>query len=201
MNLATQVAELGNKINGIFDLVKGQFNKWDGQVKAQIKKLEDWKNNNENAGYGLVKYKELIGSRRDYRKAVIPLVDLTDGNGTRKGSFSYTAGKFELVRTNGCCIQSSVIIDIKAIKAYASENMSLTKIHLDDAHVKPCTFLLNGRKYGGLHIYFNVQDHGVLFNGWSNCEALGYYDYIDVRGDDGDGVTNKEINDSLTILE
>jgi hypothetical protein len=201
MSLATTVATAIEKVNELMDLVKGQYNKWDGQVKAKISELEDWKSNFENAGYGLKKYKNFIGSRRDYRKAVIPLVELTDGDGTRKSAFSYTAGKFEFIRTNGCCIQSPIVIDIKAIKAYNSENMNLFSLHISSDYVKPCVFLLDGKKYGGLHIYYNVQSHGLFFDGWSNCSKLGYYDYIDVRGDDGAGVTNQEINDSLVIIE
>lgn len=45
MSLATEVANLGKKLSEQIGVVKGQFSKWDGQVKAQIKKLEDWKNN------------------------------------------------------------------------------------------------------------------------------------------------------------
>jgi len=201
MSLATTVADAIKKVNDLMDLVKGQYNKWDGQVKAKIAELESWKTHYLNAGYGLRIYKGYIGSRVDYRKAVIPLVELTDGNGTRKSAFSYTAGKFELIRTNGCCVQSPVVIDIKAIKKYDSEEMDLFANHISSDYVKPCEFLLNGKKYGGLHVYYTVQAHGLFFNGWSNCEELGYIDYVDVRGDDGAGITNQEINDSLVIIE
>ena len=44
MSLATEVANLGKKLSEHIGVVKGQFSKWDGQVKAQIKKLVDWQN-------------------------------------------------------------------------------------------------------------------------------------------------------------
>lgn len=43
MNLATTVATAIEKINDLMDLVKGQYSKWDGQVKAKIAELESWK--------------------------------------------------------------------------------------------------------------------------------------------------------------
>jgi hypothetical protein len=45
MSLATTVADAIKKVNELIDLVKGQYNKWAGEVKAQINKLESWKNN------------------------------------------------------------------------------------------------------------------------------------------------------------
>jgi hypothetical protein len=40
----TQLEKAIAKSQEVFDLVKGQFGKWDNQVKGQIKKLEDWRN-------------------------------------------------------------------------------------------------------------------------------------------------------------
>jgi len=45
MSLATTVADAIKKVNDLMDLVKGQYNKWDGQVKAKIAELESWKIN------------------------------------------------------------------------------------------------------------------------------------------------------------
>ena len=203
MTLPSAIADLVQEIKRVPSLVTAQIAKWNGQVQAKIAELETFKNNFESAGIGLKKYKGVIGTRSDYMRVVIPLVDLTDGNGSRKSSFSYTEGRFSMVRTNGCCIQSPVIIDIKAIKMYNSESMDLYKINLDSDHAKPCKFLHNGRLFGGLDVYFNVQSHHLLFNGYSNCDELGYIAYEDVRGTDGDGkgVVNAEIKNSLEILE
>jgi len=43
MSLATEVANLTNKVNDFMDLVKGQYNKWDGEVKAKVEELESWR--------------------------------------------------------------------------------------------------------------------------------------------------------------
>jgi len=45
MSLETQIAGAVTEARKVFDLVAGQFGKWDGQVKAQIEKLEEFKNN------------------------------------------------------------------------------------------------------------------------------------------------------------
>lgn len=42
MSLATTVATAIEKVNDLMDLVKGQYNKWDGEVKAKIAELESW---------------------------------------------------------------------------------------------------------------------------------------------------------------
>ena len=203
MTLPSAIADLAQEVKRVPSLVTAQIAKWNGHVQEEIAELETFKNNFESAGIGLKKYKGVIGLRPNYHRAVIPLVDLTDGNGSRISAFSYTEGRFSMVRMNGCCIQSSVIIDIKAIKMYSSENMHLQKINLDTEHVKPCKFLYNGRLWGGLEVYFNVQSHHLIFNGFSNCNELGYIAYEDVRGTDGDGkgVVNAEIKNSLEILE
>ncbi len=203
MEVKDAINKLLSNDSEIVNLVKGQFGKWEGWVKGKLGELDSWKNNYENAGIGLKKYKGLIGSRGDFLKAVVPLVELTDGNGSRKSAFSYTEGRFSLVRSNGCCIQSPVMIDIKAIKKYNLENMDLYKINLDTDHVKPCKFIYKGKLWGGLHIYDVVQSHYLLFNGWSNCEELVYIPYEDVRGTDngGQGVINSEVKNSLEILE
>ena len=133
MSLATEVVKLTTKVNDFMDLVKGQYSKWDGEVKVKIAELKSWKEDYLNAGYGLKKYKNYIGHRPNFYKAVIPLVELDN---TNIGAFSYTSGRFDLIRTNGCCIQSSVLIDIKAIKIYNSEDFDLFVINLDSDHVK-----------------------------------------------------------------
>jgi len=43
MSLETQIAGAVIEARKVFDLVTGQFSKWDEQVKAQMKNLEDWK--------------------------------------------------------------------------------------------------------------------------------------------------------------
>ncbi len=45
MSLATEITKLTEKVNDFMDLVKGQYNKWDGEVKAKIAELESWKIN------------------------------------------------------------------------------------------------------------------------------------------------------------
>lgn len=47
MSLETKVSEAITEAKKVFDLVKNQFSKWDGQVKAKINNLENWKTANQ----------------------------------------------------------------------------------------------------------------------------------------------------------
>jgi len=67
MSLATQIADAIGKVNGLVDLVKGQYNKWDGQVKAKIAELENWKNSllSQNGGVNLYKNSRFLTLNAD----------------------------------------------------------------------------------------------------------------------------------------
>lgn len=67
MSLATTVADAIKKVNELMDLVKGQYNKWDGQVKAKIAELESWKNSllSHNGGVNLYKNSRFITLNAD----------------------------------------------------------------------------------------------------------------------------------------
>jgi len=67
MSLATTVADAIKKVNDLMDLVKGQYNKWDGQVKAKIAELESWKNSllSQNGGVNLYKNSRFLTLNED----------------------------------------------------------------------------------------------------------------------------------------
>jgi|SaaInlStandDraft_4_1057021.scaffolds.fasta_scaffold25392_2 hypothetical protein len=141
-----------------------------------------------------------IGSRPDYARAVVPLCELTNAS---ISNFSYTSGRFDFVRTNGCCSQLPLHVEIKMQKAYNSTSPMWFTMHnnLPD-NIKPCTYEYGGIKYGGLEVYYNVQSHHLYFIGFTTLDDIydsgsSYIRYIDVR--DG-SVINTEINDSLVIL-
>lgn len=135
-----------------------------------------------------------IGSRPDYLKAVIPLVNVDNSQIDR---FSYTSGRLEMIRTNGCCYQGVVLIDFKMQKNYNSTGYHWTEIHVSRGSADPCKFTYNGQLWAGIHHWYNVQAHDVYFTGFST-EALdlGYLTYYNVNSST---VTNSEIYNSLVI--
>lgn len=135
-----------------------------------------------------------LGGRPDYYKAVIPLVNLTNSPIDR---FSYTSGRIEMIRPNGCCYQGGVFIDFKMQKNYNSTGYHWTEFHMSRGTADPCTFTYNGTKWGGIHIWYNVQAHDVYFSGMST-EALdlGYLTYYNTNGSI---ISNSEIYNSLVI--
>ena len=161
-------------------------------IVKQNANLESWKNNFFSVGLDLINVRKIIGNRPDYFRAVIPLVLLDN---TNISSFSYTSGRFEFITSSGCCILSSILVDIKSSKIYNTETFDLYSLQLDTG-VKKCKFMHNGFLYGGLEIYTGAQSHSLLFDGVTNC-SLDYLSYLDVR--DGT-IINQEINDSLEVL-
>lgn len=135
-----------------------------------------------------------IGSRSDYLMAVVPLVNLDNSDPSR---FSYTAGRMEMIRTNGCCYQGDVTIDFIMQKPYNSTSYYWRNIHTNGSYAVPCTFTYQGTKWGGIRIWYNVQEHDIYFSGFST-EALdkGYLTYYNSSTS---SVTNSEIYNSLVL--
>ena len=196
----------------------------DNEVKKEIHNLESWKesvnlindggvikdlNGNEivnfiNNGIGQKKYfHQKIGFQNDYRKIVIPLVNLTDGTESRAASWSQTSGIFEWKRTNGCCSNQSIVCHIRAMKKYNSEDMELVEImplpRDNDGNltvIKPVKFNYNEVLYGGIEVVINVQSKYTEFTGVSTefLEVLSYWDT------DNDVSLIDEISDSIEYL-
>jgi hypothetical protein len=139
----------------------------------------------------------LLGYRLDYYRAVVPLCEISSNDS------SYTSGRFDFVRSNGCCSKLPLHVEIKMANAFDGSNVDTFIMHnnLPD-NVRPCTFTKNGQQYGGLEVYYTVQGHYVYFIGSSTLEDLYltknvYWKYLDTRDD---SVSDTEINDSLVIL-
>ena len=88
MSLATKVAELTTTVNNFMDLVKGQYNKWDGQVKAKIAELQSWKEGINIVNSDGVLY-DVAGFPFD-RNLVVSGVESGDEGSIDFSSFSYT---------------------------------------------------------------------------------------------------------------
>ena len=67
MSLAIEIATLTGKVNDFMDLVKGQYNKWDGEVKAKIAELENLKNSLLSSSFG-IKNKIINGDFRIWQR-------------------------------------------------------------------------------------------------------------------------------------
>lgn len=135
-----------------------------------------------------------MGSRGDYYKAVVPLINVDNSQIDR---FSYTSGRLEMIRFNGCCYKGVILIDFKMQKEYNTENYHWTNIHVTSAGANPCKFTYNGQKWAGMHLYYTVQSYSLYFQGFST-EALDITltTYQDVRDN---SIVNSEIYNSLVI--
>jgi len=166
------------------------------KLKILINKIVSLENYNNNR-YNLSDY--YIGFRPDYYRAVLPLCKLDNSD---PNNFSYTSGRFDFIRTNGCCSELPMHIEIKMQKKYNSTTPEVFIMHnnLPDK-IRPCTFTKNNIKYGGLELFYNVQAHNVYFIGISNLSDYEsksvYWKYLDTRDN---SIVDTEINNSLEIL-
>ena len=135
-----------------------------------------------------------LGSRSDYYKAVVPLVNLNNSSVSR---FSYTAGRIDMIRSNGCCYQGGGYMDFEMQKVYNSTNYHWKNIHVNGSYCNPCKFTYQGNLWAGMHIFLSVQAHAIYFSGFS-AEALnlGYIAYQDTRDS---SILNSEVYNSLVI--
>lgn len=138
-----------------------------------------------------------IGYRTDYFRAVVPLCEI------KLNTISYTSGRLDFIRKNGCCSQLPLHIDIKVENDGDGINIQSFTIHNNlPANMRLCKFTKNGITYGGLEVFYNVQAHNVYFIGVSTLEPLfssrnAYWKYKDVRDN---SISDTEINNSLVIL-
>jgi hypothetical protein len=175
------------------------------KVGAKIKEIANTLNTLESdisitkSEFNMDQY--LIGSKNSYTRAVLPLCEIDNSNISK---FSYTSGRFDFVRTNGCCSYLPMHIEIKMQKEYnkASPMWFIMHNNLPD-NIRPCTFTKNEQLYGGLEIFYTVQGHNCYFNGLSTLHKLYndttniYWEYLDTRDD---SIVDEEINNSLVIL-
>lgn len=146
--------------------------------------------------FSLYQYK--IGWRPDYYRAVVPLCEIDAA-----GTFSYSSGRFDFIRTNGCCSQLPLHIELKMKNANDGTNVYLEVIHNNlTSNIRPCKFTKNGQLYGGLEVFYNVQAHDIYFLGHTTLIDLYetknvYWKYQDVRDN---SVSDTEIYNSLVII-
>ena len=136
----------------------------------------------------------LVGQcqKATYRRSVIALVDVTN---TNPNADSNTQGVITFHRRNG--LNGNVMAIINMEKRYDTEgvNYSGLTIGFNAANIRPCTFIYNGVKYGGIEFHFSPAELAVIeFNGVTNFNIFGL-DYYDTRGT----VLNSEVNDSLNF--
>ena len=88
-----------------------------------------------------------------YRRSVIALCELTNTNASAN---SYSVGTLTFHRTNG--LSSAVKYDFAIEKRYNTAGFNLSQTVLADSGfvggIRPCTFVKNGVKYGGIEIFF-----------------------------------------------
>ena len=153
---------------------------------------------NTKLPYHLEKHR--IGSSPPYHRCVIPLCEIDNTNITK---FSYTSGRFDFIKHNGNVSQLPLHIEIKMQKQYNTASPMWFIMHNNlPTNMRPCKFTKNGQLYGGLEIYYTVNEHTCYFMGITTLSTLynskiSYWHYQDVRDD---SITDTEIKNSLVIL-
>ena len=167
MTEAEQLAELIETNRKLTNDVQNILDGVNKKTDDKLAELEEWKATvfKTDSAPQLQRYMGKIGYQPDYRRIVIPLVELTDGKGNRKSAWSYTSGHFEWIRTNGCCSNLGTLY-IKAMKVYDSESMQVNILEgADNTNIKLVTFIFEGKKWGGLEIYINVKLNTLILQG------------------------------------
>ena len=141
-----------------------------------------------------------IGGRYDYYRAVLPLCEVDNSNPDK---FSYTSGRFDFIRSNGCCSQLPMHVEIKMQKKYNTASPMWFIMHNNlPSNARPCTFTKNGQLYGGLEVYHDQHESFIYFNGITTLNAL--YNTTDIGWEylnaTNNSVTDTEIKNSLVIL-
>lgn len=156
-------------------------------LESDISNLESGKTKRVNL------YKTLQTS--DYRRSVIGLCKTSPAN-SNINSFSNGLLTFHRYNSYNPMVAMFVTIESKHTAEYGifSSILCTHKINSSSHSVKPCTFLYNGVRYGGIDLYLNITSHGEIeFNGVSNFGIFGL-DYYDVKNDT---VLNEEVYNSL----
>jgi hypothetical protein len=130
-----------------------------------------------------------------YRRSVVALCEVTN---TEPGATSYTNGVLTFKRVNGLAGQTTIMVSAEKRWSSTAMNISVLKMGLTGAAIRPCTFTYNGVKYGGLEIYIEAAESQLVeFNGAGNFTPFGV-DYYTVNTST---VVNAEINNSLGLVE
>lgn len=130
-----------------------------------------------------------------YRRSVIALCELTN---TNPSANSYSVGTITFHRTNG--LSSAVKYDFAIEKRYNIEGFNLSQTVLASGGfvngIKPCIFVKNGIKYGGIEIFFsNAELSHIEFHGTTNFEIFGLDYYVENTSTPLD----TEVNNSLVF--
>lgn len=168
MSLATEITKLTEKVNDFMDLVKGQYNKWDGEVKAKIAELESWR-----LGFIFNTY------RMDFRASKqggVLKIKATPYSGS-------VATVYDLVKLRNQADWSFNQIFIK-IRRYSYSPTTETIYRLDH-YYDSCTLTLE--KDGGCNV-LTLTDNGIVgasssgkdINEWILSANMGAYIGLDI---------------------
>jgi hypothetical protein len=146
MSLETQISGAVTEARKVFDLVTGQFSKWDERVKAQIKNLEDWKKSANNTYAGKNYENIFIGTKS---------LNITkDENGNYKNSAD--GAKFEAEKDT---FYPVVFRDVSWYQTKTILNVNRSSVHQDNN--------IYGNWYGSLHLEVHYHNsywgHGSDF--------------------------------------
>lgn len=149
------------------------------------------------------RYRRLnLGYMPTYQYGVIPLVCLDQS--VSIGHESYTSGRIEFCRSNGCCYKGGDYVDFKMQKNYNSNSSyHWTEYHRNSQSVVKCRFTWNGKPWAGIKIYSSVHGHNAWFQGQAENDDVyqfgdpNYTWYIPIYNSSTSSVLNSEIYNSI----
>lgn len=141
----------------------------------------------------------VLPGRLNFRRAVITLCDLSD-----KASFSI--GTLVFIRMNGTggIAKTDIIFTpiygtpdkVRACFLTFGGEQSGGYMDVNVHGMRACTFIHQGKKYGGLEHYFQDASYFVEFQGITSGFKMDQIEYLDTSGPT---VINQEIHDSLNF--
>lgn len=128
-----------------------------------------------------------------YRKSVIALCDLDNSNTNR---YSFSQGTLNFRRTNGLTTVITAIIDVQKMYNVAGMLGSVVTLGSNKDCVKLCTFIYNGKIYGGVEFFYDAANHSeVEFIGNSNFKIFG----LDYYNTNSNKSINQEVSSSISF--
>ena len=133
---------------------------------------------------------------RDYQDFVIPILNIAS---TYSNEFFY--GKIYLKRDNAAG-QQMTIINLMCGKSYNEEK---AVYYMDKSQmfteIKPCSFVYNGKKMFGIHVYISSSDYNILRVDARSTTNFGIITPVYIYNNNTSAVLNAEIYNSLTFFD
>lgn len=129
---------------------------------------------------------------QSYVRSVIALCEVTNDNPNLN---SFSVGTLIFHRTNGLHVDGKIEIAMSKKYNESRPNVSMLSMALNEK-VYPCTFMYNGKKYGGVMVEMaTAQFQQVYFFGEGNFDVFG----VDYYRSSTDEILNQEVYNSINL--